>query len=72
VALPGQDWGYAAVQSQEGVLHGDGVIHDVANRHAISLPEQHIPPPDETEATFDFNHVKEARTQNSLLHQCIH
>jgi len=27
-----------------------GVLHNVANRHAIPLPEQHIPPPDEPDA----------------------
>ena len=27
-----------------------GVFHNVAHRHTIPLPEQHIPPPDEPEA----------------------
>ncbi len=90
VALPGQDWGYAAVQSREGVPHCDGMRrppqcgtparHTTARaaypptrrtrswtHECASYPGGHSGP-----ATFDFNHVKEARMQNSLIHQCIY
>nr|XP_008278996.1 PREDICTED: uncharacterized protein LOC103356573 [Stegastes partitus] len=52
-----------------------GVLHNVAHRHAIPLPEQHIPPPDEPDAVLvDANPAREAiraRDAERLLHAFV-
>ena len=48
-----------------------GVLHNVAHRHGLPLPEQHIPPPDEPEAGPDHGHpAQEAvRARQQIIEQ---